>query len=45
MRWIALLLLLNSIVTTTQAEQEKENWIFLLKNEIKIPDYLEVELK
>jgi FkbH-like protein len=26
-------------------EKEKENWIFLLKNEIKIPDYLEVELK
>jgi len=26
-------------------EKEKENWIFLLKNKIKIPDYLEVELK
>ena len=26
-------------------EKEKENWIFLLKNEFKIPDYLEVELK
>ena len=26
-------------------KKEKENWIFLLKNEIKIPDYLEVELK
>ena len=26
-------------------KKEKENWVFLLKNEIKIPDYLEVELK
>ena len=26
-------------------EKEDEKWIFLLKNKIKIPDYLEVELK
>jgi FkbH-like protein len=26
-------------------EKEKENWIFLLKNKIKIPDHLQVELK
>jgi len=26
-------------------KKEKEHWVFLLKNEIKIPDYLEVELK
>ena len=26
-------------------ERDGENWIFLLKNEIKIPNYLEVELK
>jgi len=25
--------------------KEKENWIFLLKNKIKIPDHLQVELK
>jgi len=26
-------------------EKEGENWIFLLKNKIRIPDYLQVELK
>ena len=26
-------------------DKEKENWIFLLKNKIKILDYLQVELK
>ena len=26
-------------------KKENENWIFLLKNKIKIPDYLQVELK
>ena len=26
-------------------KKEKENWVFLLKNKIKIPDHLQVELK
>ena len=26
-------------------KKENENWVFLLKNKIKIPDHLQVELK
>ena len=26
-------------------KKKNENWVFLLKNKIKIPDHLQVELK